>query len=60
MRVFTSIIGWAFIVSAILGATVPGLHFHIVFADDQTTMEFHKENADQLAKKLAQTEKGRP
>lgn len=60
MRVFTSIIGWAFIVLTILGATVPGLNFHVVFANDQTTMEFHKECADQLSRKLAQTEKQRP
>ena len=60
MKTFASIIGWAFIVLTILGATVPGLNFHIVFANDQTTMEFHKENADRLAKKLAQTEKEQP
>ena len=60
MKTFTSILGWAFIVLTILGATVPGLNFHIVFADDQATMEFHKECAEQLAKKLAQSKKEQP
>lgn len=60
MQTFTSIVGWIFIALSVLGATVPGLHFHVVFADDQTTMEFHKERADRLSKKLAQTEKQRP
>ena len=60
MRIFTSIIGWIVIALSVLGATVPGLNFHVVFADDQTTMEFHKERADQLSRKLAQTEKQQP
>lgn len=60
MQVLTSTIGWIFIALSVLGATVPGLHFHVVFADDQTTMGFHKERADRLSKKLAQTEKQRP
>lgn len=60
MRTFTSIIGWIVMALSVLGATVPGLNFHVVFADDQTTMEFHKERADQLSRKLAQTEKQRP
>ena len=60
MQVFTSIIGWVFIALVILGATVPGFHFHVVFADDQTAMEFHRERAEQLAKKLAQSKKEQP
>ena len=60
MKAFTSIIGWIVITLSILGATVPGLNFHVIFADDQSTMEFHKERADRLSKKLAQTEKQRP
>lgn len=60
MKTFTSVLGWVFITMAVLSSIVPNLHFHVVFADDQTAMEFHRERAEQLAKKLAQSKKEQP
>ena len=53
MKNFLAGIGLFFAVCAFLGHFVPGWHFHVVFANDKRTMEWHKDMYERIDKRLA-------
>lgn len=54
MKNFFAVFGFIIFVFSILGAIIPGWHFHAVFADDETTLKFHEKHAKQLRASISE------
>lgn len=48
MSTFLSFIGGGFLILAALGAIVPGMNFHVVFASDAEALKWHHRLAKEL------------
>lgn len=52
MTAIAQVIGWSFLIAALIGALIPGMHFHVVFAGDAAAQKFHAERAERLQKRI--------
>lgn len=51
-------IGYAFIFASLIGALLPGMNFHVIFAPDKSAIEAHIAMASRVEKRIAQKEIG--
>ncbi|CAM3946681.1 hypothetical protein N5K37_32450 [Delftia tsuruhatensis] len=52
MTQFLAVIGACFIVAMIIGAVVPGMNFHVVFAGDEAAQRWHQRLAAELQTRI--------
>lgn len=52
MNTFAAIVGWGLILAAVLGAIVPGLNCHLYFGGDKEGIDYHRDAADRIEKRL--------
>ena len=52
MNALAQTIGWALLISCAIGALVPGLNFHVVFADDEGAIKHHHEMIEKIQKRI--------
>lgn len=52
MHKTAALIGYAFIFASLIDALVPGLNFHVIFADDKSTIQGHKDMADRVQARI--------
>lgn len=52
MTQFLAVIGACFIVAMLIGAVVPGMNFHVVFAGDEAAQKWHQRLAAELQTRI--------
>ncbi len=52
MTKFLAVIGACFIIAMIIGAVVPGMNFHAVFAGDEAAQRWHQRLAAELQTRI--------
>lgn len=51
MTAIAQVIGWGFLVAALIGALVPGMNFHVLFVDDEAAIRLHQKKAKEVQKR---------
>ena len=51
MSAVAQVIGWGFLIAALIGALVPGMNFHVGFSDDDTVIRWHLQEAQEVQKR---------
>lgn len=52
MTNFLAVIGACFILAMVIGAVVPGMNFHVVFAGDEAAQKWHQRLAAELQTRI--------
>jgi hypothetical protein len=52
MTQFLAVIGACFIIAMIVGAVVPDMNFHVVFANDEHAQKWHQRLASELQTRI--------
>lgn len=53
MHKIAIVIGYAFIFAALIGALIPGMNFHVIFAGDDGAIDAHNEMARRVEDRIA-------
>lgn len=51
MTAVAQVIGWGFLIAALIGALVPGMNFHVGFTDDDGAIKWHQQKAKEVQKR---------
>lgn len=52
MTAIATVIGYAFLIAALIWALVPGMNFHVIFLDDKSTIEGRKRMREKVQKRI--------
>ena len=56
MNFLALVVGWAFLISCLLGMVVPGMNFHVILGGDEFAKTAHQRHIEEIQNRLDRKE----